>query len=125
MSRTLARENAFRTIYSKLFDTSFDGVEASDDLEGKFDLNFYTELISAFETNIEEIKQKVISNLKGITIDRVYKIDLALLYLALAEINYVKSPVKVVINEVVELAKKYSTDKSSKFINGFIAGLIK
>lgn len=125
MSRTLARENAFRTIYSKLFDNSFDGVEASDDLEGKYDTNFYAELISAFETNFEEIKQKVTSNLKGITIDRVYKIDLSLLYLALAEIDYVKSPVKVVINEVVELAKKYSTDKSSKFINGFIAGLIK
>ena len=125
MSRTLARENAFRTIYSKLFDSSFDGVEASDDLTGKFNLDFYTDLVSAFETNYDELKEKVSSNLKGITIDRVYKVDLALLYLALAEIEYLKSPVKVVINEVVELAKKYSTEKSSKFVNGFIAGLIK
>lgn len=125
MSRTLARENAFRTIYSKLFDSSFDGVEASDDLSGKFNLDFYSDLVSAFETNYDELKEKVSSNLKGITIDRVYKVDLALLYLALAEIEYLKSPEKVVINEVVELAKKYSTEKSSKFVNGFIAGLIK
>lgn len=125
MSRTLARENAFRTIYSKLFDSSFDGVEASDDLSGKFNLDFYSDLVSAFETNYDELKEKFSSNLKGITIDRVYKVDLALLYLALAEIEYLKSPVKVVINEVVELAKKYSTEKSSKFVNGFIAGLIK
>lgn len=125
MSRTLARENAFRTIYSKLFNASFDGIDASDDLSGKFNLDFYQDLVSAFETNYDEIKEKVSSNLKGITIDRVYKVDLALLYLSITEIDYLKSPVKVVINEVVELAKKYSTDKSSKFVNGFIAGLIK
>lgn len=125
MSRTLARENAFRTIYSKLYNNSFDAVEASDDLTGKYNLDFYGDLVSAFETNYDELKQKVSSNLKGITIDRVYKVDLALIYLALAEIDYIKSPVKVVINEVVELAKKYSTEKSSKFVNGFIAGLIK
>ena len=125
MSRTLARENAFRTIYSKLYDNSFDAVEASDDLTGKYNIDFYQDLVSAFETNYDEIKEKVSSNLKGITIDRVYKVDLALLYLSITEIDYLKSPVKVVINEVVELAKKYSTDKSSKFVNGFIAGLIK
>lgn len=125
MSRTIARENAFRTIYSKLFDSSFDGVEASDDLSNKFNMDFYQDLVSAFETNYDELKNKVSSNLKGITLDRVYKVDLALLYLAFTEIDYLKSPVKVVINEVVELAKKYSTEKSSKFINGFIAGLIK
>ena len=125
MSRTLARENAFRTIYSKLFDASFDAIEASDDLSGKYNLDFYTDLVTAFEANYDELKEKVTTNLKGITIDRVYKVDLALLYLCITEIDYLKSPVKVAINEVVELAKKYSTEKSSKFINGFIAGLIK
>ena len=56
----------------------------------------------------------------------MYKIDLALIYEAVAEIFYVEgSEYKVVINEVVNLAKKYSTDRSHTFINGFLAGLVK
>lgn len=124
MSRTIARENAFRTIYSKLFNQEFDGVEASDDLKN-YDQLFYTDLVSAFQINFDSLQSKVSNNLKGISIDRVYKVDLALLYLCLTEIDYINTPKKVAINEVIELAKKYSTDKSFKFINGFIAGLVK
>jgi len=121
--RKVARENAFRTIYSKLFNQEFDGLEASDDLNSSFDNEFYNEIINSFEQNFEVLTEKIKSNLKNITIERVYKLDLALLYLALIEFD-LQTPKKVVINEVVELAKKYSTDKSSKFINGFLAGII-
>jgi len=123
MNRSKARENAFRTIYAKLFNETFDGLEASDDLTG-FDQDFYNQFINLFEQNSEEIKTKVESNLKGVKIDRVYKVDLALIYLAIVEIDYIKTASKIVINEVVEFAKKYSTDKSHKFINGFLAGII-
>lgn len=125
MSKTLARENAFRTIYSKIYDKSFDGLDASDDLTGKFNNNFYTQIIENFENNFEELNSIVVSNLKGITIDRVYNIDLALIYLALTEIKYIGTEKKIVLNEVIELSKKYSTDKSFKFINGFLAGIVK
>lgn len=120
MSRVQSRENAFKLIYSKLYvnDDQISSIEEIDD--------FCACLVSAFTNNVEEIKQKVSNNLKGTTIDRVYKIDLALIYLAIAEIFYVEgSEYKVVINEVVNLAKKYSTDNSPKFINGFLAGLVK
>ena len=120
MSRIQSRENAFKIIYSKLYvaDEQISPIEEIDD--------FCTELVSAFTNNFEAIKQKVTTNLKGTTLDRVYKIDLALIYEAVAEIFYVKgSEYKVVINEVVELAKKYSTERSPSFINGFLAGLVK
>ena len=120
MSRTQSRENAFEIIYSKLYveDEQISPIEEIDD--------FCVSLVKAFTDNAEQIKQKVAENLKGTTIGRVYKIDLALIYLAIAEMLYVEnSEYKVVINEVVELAKKYSTDKSPKFINGFLAGLVK
>ena len=120
MSRIQSRENAFKLIYSKLYveDTEISPIEEVDD--------FCVSLVSAFNNNIDDIKQKVADNLKGTTVDRVYKIDLALIYLAVAEIFYVEgSEYKVVINEVVDMAKKYSTDRSPKFINGFLAGLIK
>ncbi len=120
MSRIQSRENAFKIIYSKLYvnDAEISPIEEIDD--------FCVSLVTAFTNNIEDIKNKVASNLKGTTVDRVYKINLALIYLAVAEIFYVEgSEYKVVINEVVNLAKKYSTEKSHKFINGFLAGLVK
>ena len=119
MSRIQSRENAFKIIYSKLFVNDKNlPIEEIDDFCGS--------IVSAFENNIEAIKQKVADNLKGTTIDRVYKIDLALIYEAIAEIFYIEgSEYKVVINEVVELAKRYSTERSHSFINGFLAGLVK
>ncbi len=122
MSRTQSRKNAFKLIYSKLY---VEDAELQDSSIEEVD-DFCVSLVSAFTNNIEAIKDKLISNLKGTTIDRIYKIDLALIYLAIAEIFYVEnSEYKVVINEVVNLAKKYSTDRSHKFINGFLAGLVK
>ena len=121
--RKLARENAFRTIYSKLFNHEFEGLEASDDLGLNYDRPYYDNIINHFEQNFESLTQKIKDNLKNITIERVYKLDLALIYLAMVEFCF-DTPKKVVINEVLELAKKYSTDKSYKFINGFLAGTI-
>lgn len=120
MSRTQSRENAFKLIYSKLYidDAEVSPIEEVDD--------FCVSIVNAFTDNYEEIKQKVADNLRGVSIDRVYKLDLALIYEAVAEIFYIEgSEYKVVINEVVDLAKKYSTDKSPKFINGVLAGLVK
>lgn len=124
MDRAVARENAFRTIYSKLFNEEFDGLEASDDLTKKYDTDFYNELVEKFVGHKEEIYAKILDNLT-VKIDRVFKVDLALLYLAITELDYCETPKKVVVNEVVEYAKKYSTENSFKFINGFLAGLIK
>ena len=125
MSRSISRESAFRTIYSKLFDSSFEGLEASNDINTKCDINFYNDLCKNFLIHYDEIKNKIKSSLKGITIDRVYKVDLALIYLAMTELNFFETPKKVVLNETVELAKRYSTDKSAKFINGFLAEFLK
>ncbi len=125
MSRIQSRENAFKLIYSKLYinteQIDEEQISPIDEID-----DFCVLLVDAFSNNMNEIKEKVSSNLKGTTIERVYKIDLALIYLAVAEMFYIEgSEYKVVINEVVELAKKYSTDNSPKFINGFLAGLVK
>lgn len=120
MSRIQSRENAFKIIYSKLY-TIDEQISPIDEID-----DFCQSIVDAFSTNYADIKQKVELNLKGIKLDRVYKIDLALIYEAIAEIFYIKgSEYKIVINEVVNLAKRYSTDRSPSFINGFLAGLIK
>ncbi len=125
MSRTISRENAFRTIYSKLYNAEFDGLEASNDINEECNIEYYNLICDNFSSHYEEIQSLIAKNLKGISIERVYKVDLALIYLALIEINYLNTPYKVVLNEIVELAKKYSTDKSAKFINGFLANFVK
>lgn len=125
MSRTIARESAFRTIYSKLFDSNFDGLEASNDISQKCDMGFYYDLCNKFSENKDTLESKIKSLLKGITIDRVYKVDLALIYLAVTELEFFDTPKKVVVNEIIELAKRYSTEKSAKFINGFLAEFLK
>lgn len=125
MSRKIARESAFRTVYSKLFDASFDGFEASNDINNKCDINFYNDLCSNFSLHYDEITNQIKAQLKGVVFERVYKVDLALIYLALTELDYFDTPKKVVINEIIELAKNYSTEKSASFINGFLADFVK
>ena len=58
--------------------------------------------------------------------DRISKVDLSILRLALIEIFYFDDiPYKVAINEAVELAKKFSGDKSPKYVNGVLASAVK
>ncbi len=125
--RTQARELAFQLIFERLFvknSYSFDE-EFFSSLKKEEDKNFTKEIIVKFEENKEELSKIISSNLIGYEIDRVYKIDLALIYLALTEINFAGTPIQVAINETLTLAKKYSTLKSSKFINGVLSSIIK
>ena len=124
--RSAARTNAFILIFEGLFH-EFD-VELSKEnlteLKKDEDIKFFDDIISAFEANKETLKTDIESHLKNFSYDRVFKIDLALIYLSLTEIKYCQTPKAVAINEVLELAKKYSTEKSSKFINGLISAII-
>jgi len=125
--RTTARERAFQLIFERLFvkeSYTFDE-EFFAELNKEEDKNFAKELVLTFENNRKEIEQMVSSKLIGYSLDRVYKVDLALLYLAISEIKFVKTPHQIVINEVVELAKQFSTEKSSRFINGVLSAIIK
>ena len=58
---------------------------------------------------------------QGWSLDRLAILDRLLLYIALTELQYKPDvPVKVVINEAVEIANKFSTENSSRFINGIL-----
>ena len=58
------------------------------------------------------------------TINRISKINLSILEIAIFEIKYKEIPYKVVINEAVELAKKYGDDASPVFVNGVLASIV-
>lgn len=123
MKRTTARELAFKTIYSKFF--NFDENDEFDNAD-KEGLEFTSKILQSFASNYNEINKIISENLKGYTVERLYKIDLAIITLAVIELKFIKeNPKEVIINEAIELAKKYSTEKSPKFINGVLADIVK
>ncbi len=124
--RAYARDLAFQSIFERLFVKEyFSDEESFASLKKDEDKNFANEILNSFLEHREEIENLLSKHLIGYEINRVYKVDLAILFESIAEIKYVKTPAKIVINEAVELAKKFSTDKSSKFINGVLSSIVK
>ncbi|MBE6766013.1 MAG: transcription antitermination factor NusB [Ruminococcaceae bacterium] len=126
MNRKTARENAFILIFERCFRE--DSVEAiiEDAIEAReFEYDDYVELVfkGVCEKSLE-IDEVIIANLKGWNINRLSKVALSLLRLAIYEMLYVDSiPVKVSINEAVEIAKKYSTQEDAAYINGVLGSV--
>ena len=89
-------------------------------------VEYIRQTIDGITLQEEEIKKMISQNLKEKwDIGRISKVNLALLKLGIYEMVYGKLPYKVVVNEVVELAKKYGEDSSPSFINGILANIIK
>ncbi|MBE5741335.1 MAG: transcription antitermination factor NusB [Clostridiales bacterium] len=123
MKRSTARELAFKAIYSRFFNAEVEEEIKDIDKEG---LEFVNNILTHYTEYKHNINDIIATHLKGYTIDRLYKIDLAILVLAIIELHYIKeNPTEVVINEAVELAKKYSTEKSPRFIHGVLADILK
>ena len=116
--RKTARENAFKLIFEKLINEDSDELGYAALTEGldENDKNFLDTLLCGVETEKEFLKSVVSRFLRGFNLDRIYKIDLAILYVSCYEILFLTDvPDKVSVNEAVELAKTYSTDKSARF----------
>ncbi|MCI8616727.1 MAG: transcription antitermination factor NusB [Clostridia bacterium] len=132
MNRSAIRENAFKLIYSleiqntdnikEQIDLFFESNEIKDEEAKKYIDN----VVFGIENNKEEILKNIEQNLKEEwKLNRISKMDLAILKLAIYEIKYNDIPYKVAINEAVELAKKYGEDKSKNFVNGILASVVK
>ena len=128
MNRSELREEAFKLLYSKEVQGQLDKEQIEQYIaENEIDKSDYIyDIINGIETNINQIQEIISNNLKSDwKIDRISKINLALLKLSIYEIKYKELPYKVVINEVVELAKKFGEDTSANFINGVLANVVK
>ncbi len=95
-------------------------------LSDRNDVKRYIESIfKTYKDKKDEIDGIIKQYAIGWDIDRLFKIDKDILRIAIIELVYVKdAPVKVVIDEALELAKKYSTDESPSFINGILAKVV-
>ena len=126
------RELAFKLVYS-LEVQNYENIEEQIDLyiqeneiEKQDVIEYIKDIINGINSNSQEIEEIVKKCLtEKWTIERISKINLSILKLAIYEIKYKDIPYKAEINEAVELAKKYGEETSSKFINGALASAVK
>ncbi len=99
--------------------------EEGDDIRVEIsenDRNYITERCQAIVEKIPEIDKMISEKATGWTTERMGKVDLAIIRLAVYEITFDDQiPLGVSINEAVELAKKYGRDESGAFVNGVLA----
>ena len=85
---------------------------------------FAKDIYENYEKNKAEIANKFQENLKkNLRVSDVYLLDRAIIYTAIVQIDKLQESAGLVINEAVRMAKKYSTDKSPRFINGVLASV--
>ena len=130
MKKSEAREILFKAIY----EIEIQGDATEEHIELFLDNNAVTDksTIKYIKSSVNIINEKkqelediISSNLKkDWKLERISKINIALLKLAIYEIKYTDTPFKVSINEVVDLAKKYSDESAPAFINGLLANIV-
>lgn len=128
MSRRMARETSMQAYYQmeirKEYETDVVRKYIDGATDNENDRKFICEMVDLFVANKEVIDDEIIKHLKGWSIDRLSMIDLSILRVGLAEMLYRDDiPVKVSINEAIELGKTYGTDDSSSFISGLLGAV--
>lgn len=133
MSRHSTREQIFKLI----FQIEFNDVEEMPALKELFfeleeqpltdqEREYISDKLNSIVEKKEEIDQIISEKSISWTIDRLGKVELALLRLAIYEIKYDDSvPASVAINEAVELAKQYGPEDAYKFVNGLLGKIVK
>lgn len=99
--------------------------EKSEDLKD-VDIKYVVRVLNGIEENKNVLDEQIEKYLRKWKLNRLSKVDVAILRICTYEFLYEDDiPEKVSINEAIELAKKYSSDKSASFINGVLGNMIK
>ncbi|GAA0069192.1 transcription antitermination factor NusB [Clostridium sardiniense] len=132
MSRKVSREKAMELIFSTMLtkESYNEAMETFvENYEGNIkevDLEYIKEVLKGVEENKDSIDNLIKENLQKWKIERISKVNLAILRLAVYEMNYVNDvPEKVAINEALEITKRYSDEKSVSFVNGVLDKIYK
>ncbi len=126
MDRKMARACAMKLIYEWEMGGS-GGEETRVQLlelqPGERESDYMERMFSGVTAEWEKLDASIASHLRGWTIARLSRVDLAILRLAAYELSLGELPPGIVINEAVELANLYSTDKAGSFINGVLGSM--
>ncbi len=125
MTRRFARELALQTLFSielghhepaAALDVTLEGPQESEHRA------FVRDLVLGTLEHADESDALIVPLLQGWTLDRLPTIDRIVLRMSVYELTYHReTPRAVVLNEAVELAKKFSTDDSGRYVNGVLA----
>ncbi|MDK2563168.1 transcription antitermination factor NusB [Romboutsia sedimentorum] len=95
------------------------------EIDNVVDKEYMNKMCVALKENSEKINELISKYAKNWSIERMPKVDLAVLKVAICEILFVEDiPNKVSINEAIEIAKIYCDDKTPKFINGILGSVV-
>lgn len=132
MNRKKSREYLVQLIYQmgitgdsavEVFELFMEDEEISKD---NLDLEYIKTSLVGIEENKQDIEGRITAQLVNWKLNRIAKVNLAILKVGVYEIVYKEDiPAKVSINEAIELCKKYSEEKSISFINGVLDKIYK
>ena len=132
-SNTDPRHNARKIALTTLFCWMFNEPEMDECIvlskelleETEIDDSLTKKIITAVQHNVFKIDEVIEESAPDWPVDKISKIDLIILRMAIAELLFdIKTPVKVAIDEAVELAKDFGNDTSSKFVNGVLGSVV-
>lgn len=132
MKRQKSREKAMELLFSmELSKNSYEETIENFIEDYEMDLNtidveYIKNAVKIVTNNVEAIDERIIQSLVNWKLDRVSKVNLTILRLAVGEMMFIEDvPGSVAINEAVELTKKYSDEKSCSFVNGVLDKVLK
>ena len=128
-TRRAARELAFRV----LFESDVGGAPTEEVLTAAIErarldeagIAFLSELCRGTAARQREFDKLIAGSATSHTLDRLARTDRTILRMALAEMRVIGTPAPVVINEAVDLAKKYGTEDSGRFVNGMLGKIVR
>lgn len=128
MGRREQREQIFKLVFQLEFNDKTEMPEQmklyleQEEIQSEKDCTYISDKFEKIQEKLAEIDSLINEQAIGWKTDRMGKVDLAIIRLAVYEIKYDDSvPISVAINEAVELAKKFGQDESSSFVNGVLA----
>lgn len=83
-------------------------------------LIFAKDLLHNIILKFPEIDEKIKANSDNWTIENIAKVDISILRIAVYEMLFTDTPAAVIMNEAIEISKKFSSESSGKFINGIL-----
>lgn len=126
--RKFAREVVVDFVYQSLlrnFTAEVDYQLVDTEQLNEQDYLFITNTYNGIIDKLEEIKNLISQISTGFAIERIYKVDLAIMICAIYELRFTDTPAPIIINEAVELGRKLSTDNSDSYINGILGQFYK
>ena len=123
MARPIAREAAMQLIFEQLFGGEGETqalVYLIDYEPSENDRAYIDMVVAGVKEHASDLDAEISACLRGWTLARLSRVDLAILRLSTYEMKYASLPAAVSINEAVELTRKYSSESSCPFVNGVL-----